>query len=42
MILHKSLCLEVNDQLVLLAERRADYETFETTLLQLNLQPQSA
>jgi len=38
----KSFSLEETDKLVLLAERRADYEAFETSVLQLNLQPHTA
>jgi voltage-gated potassium channel len=38
----KLFCLEMGDQLVLLAEKRADYEAFEASLLQSNLQPQTA
>lgn len=38
----KSFSLEETDKLVLLAEKRADYDTFESTHLNQNLQPHTA
>ncbi|MEY3895400.1 MAG: hypothetical protein RLZZ214_919 [Verrucomicrobiota bacterium] len=38
----KSFSLEKTDKLVLLAEKRTDYEAFESNLLQSNLQPHTA
>jgi voltage-gated potassium channel len=37
-----AFCLETTDQLVLLAEKRADYESFEKSLLVPTLQPHTA
>ena len=42
MTFEQSFSLEETDKLVLLAEKRADYDTFESTHLNPNRQPRTA